>query len=616
MSEHAPEAIQAIHDAWVAQKAAEGLPDPGFPGDDGGLYYSDDDEFWAHFDAPRGRFEPEKAESVQEAYVERLHPRDRLGKWARKLGPVQHTLNALVSAEGTTELLQGTPKRKRGRGGRKAPLKRRATADWKKRVGALAIPPVPAKLMLEKRRAAMGVSQREYWDSQEFLDWWFGTPGTEHRGAVQTVSGDPGTLFTAQHARIMEAGAILDAEITRRMNADPRLGRRRVLERMLRDVKADRKAAEEREHKETWEFLARRMNEQETVISRDYRRVPVEHKTPEEWAAIHAEYMRHTEGRFGRRLKWKIPDAEIYGPHLSDLHEFRYNDAEREGVVDLQVFYDRVFQAKQKVWAIEKEIEDLGIDDKALRRDTAYEVLKEIREFAEYGDLTIYDDKKGEPIPVTGDSPDWPHPRFMGGVGQLSQAAKWLPLDWVTDSNEHERQLTVGWSENRGKYIHSYSPWLAVATGDVGEGPKPGSSRIIGSPSPERRATPAVPSGIEMGEGTMVHELVHRTEEVRDGITGAEWTFYVSRVSPGRNMRWPDAEKLSEVTGSGSYQIHEVTRVDDFTDAYSGKTYGDEMDSSWEILTMGIEDLVTGEHEIIEKDDEYRQFVLGSLALL
>jgi hypothetical protein len=31
---------------------------------------------------------------------------------------------------------------------------------------------------------------------------------------------------------------------------------------------------------------------------------------------------------------------------------------------------------------------------------------------------------------------------------------------------------------------------------------------------------------------------------------------------------------------------------------------------------MGIQDLVTGEHGIVLDDDEYRQFVLGSLALL
>jgi hypothetical protein len=40
------------------------------------------------------------------------------------------------------------------------------------------------------------------------------------------------------------------------------------------------------------------------------------------------------------------------------------------------------------------------------------------------------------------------------------------------------------------------------------------------------------------------------------------------------------------------------------------------MDSSYEILTMGIQDLVTGEHGIMENDEEYRQFVYGAMALL
>jgi hypothetical protein len=132
-------------------------------------------------------------------------------------------------------------------------------------------------------------------------------------------------------------------------------------------------------------------------------------------------------------------------------------------------------------------------------------------------------------------------------------------------------------------------------------------SLILVSPSPEA-------PGVQPGEGTALHELVHRVEAVRDGVKGAEWAFYTTRVSPGVNRAWE--EKVPLARFGGGFDDNEFTRPDDFVDVYAGKDYGGEMDSSYEILSMGIEDLVTGEHGVIEKDEEHRQFTFGALALL
>jgi hypothetical protein len=46
--------LQELHDRWLAEKVERGDTDPGFPGPAGGLYYADDDDLWALFDAESG----------------------------------------------------------------------------------------------------------------------------------------------------------------------------------------------------------------------------------------------------------------------------------------------------------------------------------------------------------------------------------------------------------------------------------------------------------------------------------------------------------------------------------------------------------------------------------
>jgi hypothetical protein len=183
-------------------------------------------------------------------------------------------------------------------------------------------------------------------------------------------------------------------------------------------------------------------------------------------------------------------------------------------------------------------------------------------------------------------------------LGAAVRGAQWyLPLAWVTSSNEHERRMEVRWDPDRGKYRHT-----------VDEPPR---SLMIISPSQG--------NGLAEGEATVIHELVHRAERTHDGIQGAEWAFYTARTTPYDNAKDEELKSLRLLTNIEAYKDDEVTREDDFQEAYSGKSYAygstEDMQNSYEILSMGIEGLFAG-NMVLRYDEEYRQFVLGSLALL
>ena len=57
---------------------------------------------------------------------------------------------------------------------------------------------------------------------------------------------------------------------------------------------------------------------------------------------------------------------------------------------------------------------------------------------------------------------------------------------------------------------------------------------------------------------------------------------------------------------------------DDFIDPYMGKVYSEgTVHDSWEVFTMGIQDLYThSAGEIMKNDPDYATFMLGVLAVL
>lgn len=473
--------------------------------------------------------------------------------------PVAKIAKRLLNERDPEELQRGA---RVGRGGKGRKGVKLPAAGWKERVQELREEPIIGQQALKEdyRRFQVetGGSRAEYnaryWDEHA------------HPGGYQTVSGDPGSLFEEQHGRIMEAGARIDAEVRRRSKMEESAAR--AAEKLVRDTERERKAAREQLDAATAQFAA-------DILVKEFDWIP-EHATRADIERRYEAYRREVVKREGG-------DEAVIAANRDVARAL--GRADQDGRLSaLKLKWQDLGIAR---FTAETDARKAKLDLHTARRDHALDVLHELRPFASPGSLRV------GPLYNGADSDEL-------AMQRLSRATMWLPKDWIDDSNAAvaEKPLVATLTQ-RGKYRHSHRPYNAPSAVAV----------IEGSDSPSS-------PGVGDGEGVMLHELVHRSEYVRDGIRGAEWTFYTGRVSPGRNQRWEEAKPLRETEGVDSFDPSERARSDDFVDRYAGKTYGDDMDSSYEILSMGIEDLVTGRHGITAQDEEYRQFVFGALALL
>ena len=103
---------------------------------------------------------------------------------------------------------------------------------------------------------------------------------------------------------------------------------------------------------------------------------------------------------------------------------------------------------------------------------------------------------------------------------------------------------------------------------------------------------------------TTYHEMGHRMEFLFPNIRRVEHEFYKRRTQ-GEQLQY-----LSDVTKNANYRPSEKTRVDHFINPYMGKDYGNKSDSSYELLSMGIEGLYTGSIDLT-KDKDFANFILG-----
>lgn len=409
----------------------------------------------------------------------------------------------------------------------------------------------------------------------DFLDDWSRPTTIQHadpRG-FQTVTGDPGSYFEQQHARIMEAGAAIDAEANRVVSGplkvyNAAVAKRRQAERLYGSLVKQLDAME-------WQLAS-------DSLTWDDGWEP-EKATPAKIKKMYLAYQRES----------RKPTTQANWDHLTAEHdEIRAAVGRVQTSPKLEELRMRMVTASGDRLDTKFAEMDAARELRPARREAVYAALKQVRAFPDT------DPSRLEYRPSL---------REMGGqdaVVPVSRAQYWLPSDWIRSSNaavEAGNTLDVALNGGRGVYKHHYS------------------RSAIGGPETTSLINISVAPGVEddvPGMSVAVHELVHRAEYTHDGIRGAEWTFYSARVAPYRNARWEDTKSMSAATGSNGYRADEVTREDSFVDPYCGKTYGDEMNSSWELLSMGIEDLVSGRHGIILHDEEYRHFVLGSLALL
>ena len=93
-------------------------------------------------------------------------------------------------------------------------------------------------------------------------------------------------------------------------------------------------------------------------------------------------------------------------------------------------------------------------------------------------------------------------------------------------------------------------------------------------------------------------------EEIIPGMLQAEQAFYNRRTAGERT------ERLKDVTGI-NYRPNEVTRKDNFINAYMGKDYNGR---AYELVSMGFE-MAYKNPKTLAKDPDYQQFIYGLLAI-
>lgn len=168
--------------------------------------------------------------------------------------------------------------------------------------------------------------------------------------------------------------------------------------------------------------------------------------------------------------------------------------------------------------------------------------------------------------------------------GYLNDAATFYPTDWVAASNESKKFFVL------------------LSDSDVpeplrGRGFYTSNENLGGIYLPGKSQNPTLG----------IHELGHRMEDTNDSVQKSEWLFWHSRTDG------EETKKLSELTGNSEYGDKEIARLDKFSNPYMGKDYGAKPDSSYELLTMGMEAMKAGKYTI---DADYRQWLLGTLGLL
>ena len=109
------------------------------------------------------------------------------------------------------------------------------------------------------------------------------------------------------------------------------------------------------------------------------------------------------------------------------------------------------------------------------------------------------------------------------------------------------------------------------------------------------------------------HEFGHALEENNSHIAKRcrEYLDYRTRGEHvvSMNEAWLDRASgyMRQMYPNGIYEPYEMTKPDKFFEIYCGKQYSD---GSTEILSMGIEELVTDPVKFYSKDPEYFRFVL------
>jgi len=183
----------------------------------------------------------------------------------------------------------------------------------------------------------------------------------------------------------------------------------------------------------------------------------------------------------------------------------------------------------------------------------------------------------------------------------VREAGMWYPADWVDAAERRLGNLVVTDVGNERGYYQ-----------------RPGRNGSAARIATNVWSVEA--PGVGDRDAVAVHEIGHHMEEAIPGLRGAEWAFWWRRTQePGRaEQDLTRFQSLAERHPNSGYRESERTVPDHFGEDYTGKVYDRaDPDSTWEVFTVGIQQLTTNSvPNAFRSDPDYEAFILGALATL
>lgn len=116
-----------------------------------------------------------------------------------------------------------------------------------------------------------------------------------------------------------------------------------------------------------------------------------------------------------------------------------------------------------------------------------------------------------------------------------------------------------------------------------------------------------------------VHEMGHRMEQQVPGIRALEFAWVRARttsINPDGTREVEPRRRLIDIHPSSGYEDYEVSRPDEFAEAYTGREYNetDPGGASWEVFQVGLQEVYGNDRRFGPRDGSLRAFTLGVLA--
>lgn len=312
-------------------------------------------------------------------------------------------------------------------------------------------------------------------------------------------------------------------------------------------------------------------------------------RTEETWVAYTSAQKKHKDGvakvygyksyadmvktmnALELRRKTRPDDEELRKNFLWATHGVRAAEGDTEELAAMM-------ETRRTAWLEYKAADQIEQPRRALYSLTVREVLSEIRELGSGDGASIsfdlaLDDEKTE---AAHEAMRW--------------AVEFYPRDWV---RKHPDPIVLK-TTDRG-YSTAYNaqgrPEIALS--------KKRDMLGVGGLRGEYSAV-------------AVHELGHQMEHRVPDLAVAESVFLWSRTSVGPvGARERTGKNAPSPIFAG--RKTEQGRKDRFRNHYSGKEY---FGASFELFTTGVEDMLGGNSGYVNDDEEYRDFVLGTMAVL